>query len=123
MGKIYVVTEGEYDDYRILGVTTDRAVAERLVELHDDGWYTPDIEEYDDTTIQDIENEKPAWNVRLYDDGEIFAERRPCPFNADDYYTTITKFNDYTAFIVPGNTKEEAIEEAKKRRDEYDSNS
>ena len=116
MGKIYVVTEGEYDDYRILGVTTDRAVAERLVELHDDGWYTPDIEEYDDTTAQDIENEKPAWNVTLWNDGRIDVDKQSSPYHPECYYETVGKFIDRIQFIVPGNTKEEAIEEAKIRR-------
>lgn len=122
MGKIFVVTEGDYDDYHIVGVTTDRAVAERIVELHDDGYYTPDIEEYDDTTAEDIADEKPAWWVELWDDGRIDADKQSYPYDPHNYYETITRFNDRLSCIVPGNTKEEAIEEAKKRSDEYDSN-
>lgn len=118
MGKIFVVTEGEYDDYHILGVTTDRAVAERIVELHDDGYYTPDIEEYDDTTA----DEKPAWWVELWDDGRFQARKQNSPYRPENYREIYTRINDHVICIVPGETEEEAIEEAKKRRVEHDSN-
>lgn len=124
MGKIYVITEGEYDDYTILGVTTDRAVAERMVELYSDdhGWYSPKIEEHDDTQMAEIADKKPAWNVTLWFNGGIDAERRCSPYEPECYTREEIKWFDRTEYIVPGNTREEAIEEAKKRRDEHDSN-
>ena len=122
MGKIFVVTVGEYDDYHIVGVTTDRAVAERIVELHDDGWYTPDIEEHDDTTAEDIANEKPGWCVDLWDDGRLQAHKQSIPYRPENYHEIFTRINDHVICIVPGETEEEAIAEAKKRRDEHDSN-
>lgn len=122
MGKIFVVTEGEYDDYRILGVTTDRVVAERMAELHDDGFYTPDIEEYDDTTAEDIADEKPAWNITIWDGGRIDANRRSIPYDPDVDSKTYTRLIDHTYIIVGAESEEEAIEEAKKWRDEHDSN-
>ena len=49
--KIYVVTQGEYSAYHIVGVTLDRAKAERWVELYnaEDRIYHRDaqIEEYE----------------------------------------------------------------------------
>ena len=123
MGKIFVVTSGEYDDYNIIGVTTDRAVAERLVNLYDDGWDVLNIEEWDDMKIQDVENEKPAWNVTIYDGGDaVDVTKLSMPYNAENFNEVTTKYLDRTVFIVPGETEEEAIEEAKKRRKEYDSN-
>ena len=49
--KIYVVTQGEYSAYHIVGVTLDRQKAERWVELYNDsaGKYDDDaqVEEYE----------------------------------------------------------------------------
>ena len=49
--KVYVVTQGEYSAYHIVGVTLDRAKAERWVELYnaEDRIYHRDvqIEEYE----------------------------------------------------------------------------
>lgn len=123
MSKIFVVTSGEYDDYTIIGVTTDRAVAERLVNLYDDGWDVLNIEEWDDMKMKDIENEKPAWNVTIYDGGDaVDVTKLSMPYNAENFNEVTTKYLDRTIFIVPGDTEEEAIEEAKKRRNNYDSN-
>lgn len=122
MGKIFVVTEGEYDDYCIIGVTTDRAVAERLAELHDDGYYTPDIEEYDDTQMADIAKLKPAWNVTIWDGGRIDANRRTIPYDPNADSKTYTRLNDHTYIVVGAESEEEAIEEAKLWRENHDSN-
>lgn len=49
--KVYVVTQGEYSDYHIVGVTLDKAKAERWVEL-----YKADKCKYDsDATIEEYE--------------------------------------------------------------------
>ena len=49
--KIYVITAGEYSDYHIVAVTTDKEKAENFVKLHNDSkrFYYDDayVEEYD----------------------------------------------------------------------------
>lgn len=48
--KVFVITEGDYSGYRIVGVTTDVGVAETYCSLHSrhDGFgFNPTIEEYD----------------------------------------------------------------------------
>lgn len=48
--KVFVITEGDYSDYHIVGVTTDVGIAETYCSLHSrgDGFgFNPTIEEYD----------------------------------------------------------------------------
>lgn len=50
MTQVYVVTVGEYDDYRIVAVYSTRAAAEARVAhiraMNDCQWNAPGIEEY-----------------------------------------------------------------------------
>ena len=50
MAKYYAITSGEYSDYHIVHITTDKKLAEAYVKLHDDGGMQ--IEEYDDLIDQ-----------------------------------------------------------------------
>ncbi len=52
MNKIYLVTDGEYSDYHIIGVYTTKELAEEAVKCYT-GYSTPGIEEYDLDTIPD----------------------------------------------------------------------
>ena len=55
--KVYVITQGEYSDYHILGVSLDRERAERIVRLYNDDnacWHQPIIEEYE-TDVIDVQ--------------------------------------------------------------------
>lgn len=47
--KAYVITEGDYSDYHIVGVTMDKNVAKTYCDLHTDKhkFFVPRIEEYD----------------------------------------------------------------------------
>ena len=49
--KVYVVTQGEYSEYHIVGVTLDREKAERWLELYNSEkgkyYYVAEIEEYE----------------------------------------------------------------------------
>lgn len=51
MSKVYVITEGDYSDYRIVGVTLNRKAAKQYcknVERVSEGWDSvPRIEEYE----------------------------------------------------------------------------
>lgn len=45
--KVYVITEGNYSDYHICTVTTNKERAEKLVKIFSDNWDDAKIEEYD----------------------------------------------------------------------------
>lgn len=63
--KVYVITQGEYSDYHILGVSLDRERAERIVQLyHDDNalWDQPIIEEYE-TDVIDVQMQGLLYTV------------------------------------------------------------
>lgn len=55
MAKYYAITAGEYSDYHIVHITTDKKLAEAYVKLHANRDYDSeymDIEEFDDLVDQ-----------------------------------------------------------------------
>lgn len=65
MSKYYAITAGEYSDYHIVHITTDKKLAEAYVKLHDCTSDPMCIEEYDDLTDQcDIQDTFDKANVR-----------------------------------------------------------
>lgn len=44
----YVVTQGDYSDYHIVGVTADKEVAKKIAKKFSNGWGECEIEEYED---------------------------------------------------------------------------
>ena len=59
--KVYVIAQGEYATYHIIGVTLDREVAEKCVKVHEAEYDPPRIEEYD--TNQFPQYTRKAWRV------------------------------------------------------------
>ena len=48
MTTAYIVTEGQYSDYRILKVFLDEELAQQFVKIHNDSpWSSAGIEEYE----------------------------------------------------------------------------
>jgi len=72
MTSIYVLTEGDYSDYHILGVYSTKELAKEAQFLFKDS----DIEEYDLDNIPEHPPGMSAWYVRI-SDGKL-----------DDIYTT-----------------------------------
>lgn len=68
--KIYVITEGDYSDYHIVGVTLDRKKAEAYCKLARGNYYVPDVEEYKTDLFDGIESRKP-YSVKLSKDGLV----------------------------------------------------
>lgn len=78
MGKIYVVTQGEYSAYGICIVTTKKEVAETWIKNHsNDRWCEPvcdfEIEEYDDydgfaTDLEELKKKEKCF--KLYANSE-----------------------------------------------------
>ena len=71
--KVYVVTEGDYSDYHIVGVTTDRETAEAYCKISTGDWYEPKVEEYDTKAFADIRTAKP-YRVIMEEDGTTTTE-------------------------------------------------
>lgn len=85
MAKFYAITAGEYSDYHIVHITTDKKLAEAYVKLHADKDYDSEymnIEEYDDLVNQcDIQDAfdkteplHPYILVVTNEHGEIIAQ-------------------------------------------------
>lgn len=68
--KIYVITEGDYSDYHIIGVTLDRKKAETYCRVSQNNNYAPDVEEYETDLFDSIEGRKP-YSVKLSKDGLV----------------------------------------------------
>lgn len=63
--KVYIITKGDYSDYHICAVTTDKKKAEMLRKAYNDldGWRNARIETYDtDEFLTEIES-----GLKLYD--------------------------------------------------------
>lgn len=117
----YVVTKGNYSDYHIIGVTTDRGVAEQIVNRFsgDAYWDQARIEEYPDGSVV----LKPAWNVSFNRGGAVvYCE--PC--NSEYEYEYIGKVLElgggYDYIIrccVSADNKEAAVKIAAEKRAMY----
>lgn len=71
--KVYVVTEGDYSDYHIVGVTTDLETAKAYCKISAGDWYEPKVEAYDTKDFADIRTAKP-YRVIMEEDGTTTTE-------------------------------------------------
>lgn len=77
---IYVITEGEYSDYHICGVATEKEKAEEIKQLNTDSWHEANIEVYD---TDDYYVEKGRfYNVIMYD-SNVSVSELTFPVNVD----------------------------------------
>ena len=65
--KFYVVTKGDYSNYHIVAITTDKKKAERLKELHKSKYLPTRIEVFEENTTKDF----PVFEVFANENGEI----------------------------------------------------
>lgn len=84
MNKVYVVTRGEYSDYRIECVFSNREAAEKYCAVHWDNGYgdTPMIEEYDVEDGSNIECGRIYYAINFqyvdkYENGSIGQGIKP----------------------------------------------
>ena len=71
---MYVVTEGEYSDYHIVGVTTEKKKAEQYCKLTTKEWYEPEIETYDtDSFVEDLTMMK-VYDVYVSESGNVAVQ-------------------------------------------------
>ena len=73
--KVYVITEGSYSDYHIVGVTLDRDKAERAAKLVEGVCSYPEIEEWETDEV-DLIKDGSAYDVILFSNRTV--EVRKC---------------------------------------------
>ncbi len=80
MTKIWVIEQGEYSDYRVVGVYSTRENAEAAqawlkVGHEDEGYtyYTPEIVEWElDPGLDEINSGRKPWFCRMCYDGSVY---------------------------------------------------
>ena len=100
--KVYVITSGEYSDYKIDAVTLDKEEAERMVNI----FSQERIEEYDTDDFPKILTNDPYWNCEynlatrsmsgeiIYNESiEIYQERYYYPYDLEELNKVINKTN------------------------------
>lgn len=73
--KVYVITKGEYSDYGICAVTTDKEKAELLREKFSDRYEPADIEEYDTDASDNLLKYKNVYDCYYYLDSKDITIR------------------------------------------------
>lgn len=71
--KIYVITQGEYSDYHIVGVAIDKEKAKRIAEVNSDSWYEATINEYDTDSFDEVIENGRMYHVTKHATGKIRA--------------------------------------------------
>lgn len=109
---VYVITEGDYSDYHIIGVTLDKETAMKYVEIHTnkDNYFVPKIEEYDSNTISYIAKEDAfGWLVVLNSEGLVKCEESDFPIHYPDYLNKVERWGKsakewrYVAYVSAEN--------------------
>ena len=103
--KVYIVTEGTYDDYRICAVTTDVASAERLRKVYSRDWSEARIEVYETQSV--IDEPKTYYTVELKPEGTVLScEKRYFIPNTDTEPSTDFRlgFNYVSTNVITDDT-------------------
>ena len=95
--KVYVITEGSYSDYHIVGVTLDRDKAERAAKLAVGACGYPDIEEWETDEV-DLIKDGSAYDVTLFSNRTV--EVRKCSWINLGEINKVTKSWRGTAYRV-----------------------
>lgn len=119
--KVYVITKGEYSDYRICGVATDPEKADALAKFYSDRYDTAEVEEYDTEDNPDLTEGKKVFRMRFDRYG-----------NADDIHEVDVHYYWYKKLpreyrgepgfvyvFVQADTQEDAVKIGAERRAKY----
>lgn len=106
---VYVITEGSYSDYHIVGVTLDKKTAKQFVKNRKDKSDNFEIEEYDTGFIKEV-IEKQAFFVRydieanrysVYDQSVRYCEKNGKVFRSRFvYHTDVFADNEQEALKI-----------------------
>ena len=114
--KVYIVTSGEYSDYSIRRVFTDKERAELYCAMHEEEYYDPYIAEEWETDDVEIDTAKPymrRWDANISPSGRVTWIDGRCTFNERNAITKNRSYNGswfYTviATLDKGKTEDEA---------------
>jgi hypothetical protein len=97
--EIYVVTEGQWSDYSIVGVYSTKSLAERAAKVFNGSVETYELDEYAAPLAQG----KKVFFVRMHRDGEVIEAH---PYNSD-HLLNITDFDHWGNLITSVWAKDE----------------
>jgi hypothetical protein len=114
--KIYVITKGEYSDYRIVAVAIDPEKADQLAEFFSDRYDTAEVEEYDTEDVPDLTKGMKVFCIRFNKCGEVvYIHERP-----DCWDCSIALCADCSVLMyIQANNEEEAIKIGAEKRAKY----
>ena len=101
MAKLYAITHGEYSDYRIITLCSDREKAEKLVEWYNryDKYDPADIEEYEDSIVVPDESLIP-YKVVFNADGSVYCETSCWPMDAIVNHSYMCKDGRFGVYVL-----------------------
>lgn len=102
MAKVYVITQGSYSDYQVVGVALDPEQAERLRVIKSTFGDPCEIEEFDTEEIEVDKDFEPLWCVPFDMDNvkedDIFPFTGNAPYKIEEWgykqYNVIVKAKD-----------------------------
>lgn len=125
--KIYVITAGEYSDYHIVAVTTDKEKADNFVKVHNDSkrFYYDDayVEEYDTEDFDIAVTDRNAKYFKVFGSWDYAQGREVIGCDEIDsldyitdrnsqYYTLLIDDAPRWKFYCTAKDKEHAIKKA-----------
>jgi hypothetical protein len=115
--KIYIVTSGEYSEYKINAVFSTKEKANAYIQQH--GTYY-DIEEYD--LDEEVEKKSQLWSIVFCIENGKFDEANPISYNKNKEVDTCyveERFGDgkmyYIIFLVDADSMNRAVKIARER--------
>lgn len=119
--KVYVLTEGCYSDYHIIGVTLDEKQAKIAADALSNEYFTVNCEEFETNDINDINVIKSGWNLwEVYFDEKTHAITRIYRSKYPDCLGTVQLMRNKTFCVeVYAEDKEHAIKSASDKLSKY----
>ena len=114
--KIYIITKGEYSDYRICAVATDSEKADQLAEFFSSKYEKAEVEEYDTDDAPDLTEGKIVFRVHFDKHGNVVSVEEWFK----DYWDSLPfQHNRNLVVHVLANTKEAAIKIGAEKRAKF----
>lgn len=106
--KYYAVTKGEYSDYHIITITSNKDKAELIAEKYSDKYHNTEVEEYEEL---DLSDNRLIYDARLYFDKsilEISNGREPNEYDINKEFNCVYKGGYFLKVGVKAHNKEQA---------------
>lgn len=103
---VYVVTQGSYSDYHVVGVTLDKSKAEKIAKISSNQYDNAQIEEYDTDKWETIGNNDDLYLIKYVKayGGITSIEKRNDDYFIDDALNKVVDKNrhdaDYMTYVL-----------------------